>query len=115
MPAVQHHKSHYLLPLNSMIFKSKSSANLPSDNQRNIYTKSTTTLAHPIEQPDDELTALPPPPVPTKPVRRKEKMPDLAASSQRSQASAEHLVDVPHPALKRSWSTGDLEDGSTLR
>ncbi|KAF9738796.1 hypothetical protein PMIN01_04079 [Paraphaeosphaeria minitans] len=111
MPAPQHQKSHYLLPLNSMIFKSKSSTNLPSTEQRNIYTKSTTTLHRlsRVEQPDEELTALPLV-LPTQPIRRKPKKHDLAVSSLRSRVSTEHLEDVPHPALRPSRSMGDLKD-----
>ncbi|KAF2441689.1 hypothetical protein P171DRAFT_76617 [Karstenula rhodostoma CBS 690.94] len=110
MPAPQHQKSHYLLPLNSMIFKSKSSTNLPVTNQRNIYTKSTTTLAHlSVEEPDEELTALPLADALANPVRRKPKKHDLAVSSLRSRGSTEYLEDAPHPALRPSRSTGDLE------
>jgi hypothetical protein len=121
MPDVQHQKSHYLLPLNSMLFKSKSSSNLPSTNQRNIYTRSTTTLANvPVEQPDDELTALPPVPAlplvlaPAKPIRRKAKKQHLAVTSLRSQGSAEHHEDVEHPALRRSKSMVDLEGSDVV-
>jgi hypothetical protein len=92
-----------------MIFKSKSSTNLPSTNQRNIYTKSTTTLANaPAERLDDELTALPPVPAQAKPIRRKAKKQDLAVTSLRSQGSAEHHEDVEHPMLRRSKSMADL-------
>ncbi|KAK7181536.1 hypothetical protein PSPO01_12426 [Paraphaeosphaeria sporulosa] len=112
MPVPQHRKSHYLLPLNSMIFKSKSSSNLPSTEQRNIHTKSTTTLHRlsMIEQPDEELTALPLAP-PNKPIRRTPKNHNPAISSLRSRASTEHLETVPHPALRPSRSMGDLRDG----
>lgn len=112
MPAPQHQKSHYLLPLNSMIFKSKSVTSLSSTEQRNIYTKSSTTLnrlSMVDQQQDDELTALPLAP-PTRPVRRQPKKHDLVASSLRSRASFEHLEDVPHPALRPSRSMGDLRD-----
>lgn len=115
MPTPQHQRSHYLLPLSSMIFKSKSSTNLPSTNQRNIYTKSTTTLHRQsmVEQPDDELTALPLAPAPAKPIRRKPKKHDLVISSLRSRSSTEHFEDAPHPALRPSRSMGDLR-GSDL-
>ncbi|KAJ4357878.1 uncharacterized protein N0V89_002455 [Didymosphaeria variabile] len=112
MPALQHQKSHYLLPLNSTIFKSKSSTNLPSTNQRNIFAKSTTTLAHnPIEEPDEELTALPPPPAPAKPIPRKPNTQELVPSTVRVQGAAENPEDAPHQALRCSRSMGDLEGG----
>ncbi|KAL1612453.1 hypothetical protein SLS60_000680 [Paraconiothyrium brasiliense] len=103
-------KSHYLLPLNSMIFKSKSPTNLPSTNQRNICTKSTTTLAHfPVEEPDEELTALPPAPALAIPVRRKLTAQELLPSAVRVQDAAAPPEDNRHPALRRTRSMSDLE------
>ncbi|KAJ4294396.1 hypothetical protein N0V90_008086 [Kalmusia sp. IMI 367209] len=78
MPAIQHHKSRHLLPLSSMIFSPKSAFNLRSNNQRNINSKSTTTLAI-TEEPDDEITALPS--APAQSLRRQSKNDDLSKRS----------------------------------
>lgn len=91
-----------------MIFKSKSSTNLPSTNQHNICTKSTTTLAHfPVEQPDDALTALPPPPPPppppvpavVRPTRRLQKKQNLTVPPPQLQESAEKPDELPQLTL----------------
>ena len=110
MPAIRQPKSHYLLPLNSMIFNSKSSANLPLESQRDIKTKSTTTIAHiPVEEQDDDITALPPPPAMT--VLQKYNTTDFAASSLRSASSDEERETAPRRVLKRSRSMDDLVAG----
>ena len=107
MSAMQKQKSHHLLPLNSMVFKSKSSSNLPLATQRNIYSSSTTTLANiPGEEQDDNITALPPPP--TQPVRRKTKTQDLTASPLRLGGFNEDREAAIGQTFPRSQSMDEL-------
>lgn len=108
---MQKHKSHHLLPLNSMIFKSKSATNLPLTSQRNIYSRSTTTLTNiPIEEQDDTITALPPPPAQS--IRRKTKTQDLATSSLRLESSNDQQEIMPYQTLQRSQSLDDSALGN---
>ena len=93
-----------------MVFKSKSSVNLPLNPQRDIKSKSTTNVAQiPVEERDDSITALPPPPAIPGP--RKYKTSDLIASLLNFVGSEEALEALPDQTLQRSKSMDDLNVG----